>query len=179
MVGVRDVRARASGRSAASLIEHLVECQRELRQDRGFDALLAREIFVIRDVRATLIARRAELQHFHRPLILLDERRRIVRANAQTAGFIGLTPEPRDLAAALRNPTVLAAADSVLRGDRTRVIDFSLTLPVERQLRAGKVKALKGYLGGDLERGSAAEQIADNYLRFIKVYEDAEAGARV
>jgi 5-dehydro-2-deoxygluconokinase len=39
--------------------------------------------------------------------------------------------------------------------------------------------ALKGYLGGDLERGSAAEQIADNYLRFIKVYEDAEAGARV
>src|SRR6185312_1233925 len=39
--------------------------------------------------------------------------------------------------------------------------------------------ALKGYLGGDLERGSAAEQIADNYLRFIKVYEDAEASARV
>jgi myo-inositol catabolism protein IolC len=39
--------------------------------------------------------------------------------------------------------------------------------------------ALKAYLGGDLERGSAAEQIADNYLRFIQVYEDAEAGARV
>jgi myo-inositol catabolism protein IolC len=39
--------------------------------------------------------------------------------------------------------------------------------------------ALKGYLGGDLERGSAVEQIADNYLHFIQVYEDAEAGARV
>jgi myo-inositol catabolism protein IolC len=39
--------------------------------------------------------------------------------------------------------------------------------------------ALKGYLGGDLERGSAAEQIADNYLRFIKVYDDAEAAAKV
>jgi myo-inositol catabolism protein IolC len=39
--------------------------------------------------------------------------------------------------------------------------------------------ALKGYLGGDLERGSAAEQIADNYLRFIKVYDEAEASARV
>jgi myo-inositol catabolism protein IolC len=39
--------------------------------------------------------------------------------------------------------------------------------------------ALKGFLGGDLEREAAAEQIADNYLRFIKVYDDAEASARV
>jgi myo-inositol catabolism protein IolC len=38
---------------------------------------------------------------------------------------------------------------------------------------------LKGFLGGDLERSAAAEQIADNYLRFVKVYDDAEAGARV
>jgi two-component system phosphate regulon sensor histidine kinase PhoR len=49
------------------------------------------------------------------PLILLDERRRIVHANAQAAAFIGLTAAPRDLAAALRNPAVLAAADAVLR----------------------------------------------------------------
>jgi myo-inositol catabolism protein IolC len=39
--------------------------------------------------------------------------------------------------------------------------------------------ALKGFLGGDLEREAAAEQIADNYQRFIKVYDEAEAGARV
>jgi myo-inositol catabolism protein IolC len=39
--------------------------------------------------------------------------------------------------------------------------------------------ALKGFLGGDLEREAAAERIADNYQRFIKVYDDAEAGARV
>ena len=70
------------------------------------------------------------------PLILLDDRRRIVRANAQAAAFIGVTREPRDLAAELRNPAVLAAADAVLRGERTRVIDFSLTVPIERQLRA-------------------------------------------
>ena len=38
---------------------------------------------------------------------------------------------------------------------------------------------LKAFLGGDLEREAAAEQIADNYQRFIKVYDDAEAGARV
>ena len=39
--------------------------------------------------------------------------------------------------------------------------------------------ALKGFLDGDLERSAAAEQIADNYLRFIKVYDDAESSARV
>jgi myo-inositol catabolism protein IolC len=35
--------------------------------------------------------------------------------------------------------------------------------------------ALKGYLDKSLERDAAAEQIADNYMRFIKVYEEAEA----
>ena len=39
--------------------------------------------------------------------------------------------------------------------------------------------ALKGFLDGSLEREAAAEQIADNYQRFIKVYDEAEAGARV
>jgi myo-inositol catabolism protein IolC len=37
--------------------------------------------------------------------------------------------------------------------------------------------ALKGFLDGSLDRGKASEQIADNYLRFIQVYDDAEAGA--
>ena len=35
--------------------------------------------------------------------------------------------------------------------------------------------ALKGSLDGSLERGKAAQQIADNYLRFIDVYQEAEA----
>ncbi len=33
--------------------------------------------------------------------------------------------------------------------------------------------ALKGFLDGDLEREDAAQQIADNYLRFVKVYAEA------
>jgi myo-inositol catabolism protein IolC len=33
--------------------------------------------------------------------------------------------------------------------------------------------ALKSFLDGDLERDAAAQQIADNYLRFIKVYAEA------
>jgi myo-inositol catabolism protein IolC len=34
--------------------------------------------------------------------------------------------------------------------------------------------ALKGFLDGSLEREAAAEQIAENYLRFIRVYEEQE-----
>ncbi len=34
--------------------------------------------------------------------------------------------------------------------------------------------ALKGYFDGSLERGAAATQIAENYLRFIRVYEEQE-----
>jgi two-component system phosphate regulon sensor histidine kinase PhoR len=70
------------------------------------------------------------------PLILLDDRRLIVRANAPAAAFIGADPGPRDLAAALRNPAVLAAADSVLGGEPARVVDFAVAIPIERQLRA-------------------------------------------
>jgi 5-dehydro-2-deoxygluconokinase len=39
--------------------------------------------------------------------------------------------------------------------------------------------ALKGFLSGDVERADAAQQIADNYLRFIRVYERAEGRAPV
>jgi myo-inositol catabolism protein IolC len=39
--------------------------------------------------------------------------------------------------------------------------------------------ALKGFLDERLDREAATEQIADNYLRFVKVYDDAESGARV
>ncbi|HEU0024905.1 MAG TPA: DUF2090 domain-containing protein [Thermoleophilaceae bacterium] len=37
--------------------------------------------------------------------------------------------------------------------------------------------ALKGFLGGDLDREVAAQQIADNYLRFVRVYDEAARAA--
>jgi myo-inositol catabolism protein IolC len=37
--------------------------------------------------------------------------------------------------------------------------------------------ALKGFLDGSLERDAAAQRIADNYLRFVSVYREAEAKA--
>ncbi len=40
-------------------------------------------------------------------------------------------------------------------------------------------KSLSGFLAGDVERRAAAESIADSYLRFVQVYDDAESGAAV
>jgi 5-dehydro-2-deoxygluconokinase len=36
-------------------------------------------------------------------------------------------------------------------------------------------EALTGYLDGSLDREAASKQVCDNYLRFVNVYEDAEA----
>ena len=51
------------------------------------------------------------------PLLLIDIRRRIVRANAAAIELIGRRAEAGDLAGALRSPVLLSAVDSLLRGE--------------------------------------------------------------
>ena len=70
------------------------------------------------------------------PLLLLDERRRIVRANEAAAQLLGNRLVERDLAVALRQPALLAAVDAVLRGEGSRVVDFDLSAPAERHFSA-------------------------------------------
>ena len=68
------------------------------------------------------------------------------------------------------------------------------TEKVDQWLRAGAVvegyvgfaigrsiwwDALKAFLDGSLERDAAADQVADNYLRFVRVYEEAAGRAPV
>jgi two-component system, OmpR family, phosphate regulon sensor histidine kinase PhoR len=90
----------------------------------------------IRTAEARLAAADAVIAAIPDPLILLDDRRRVVHANAQAVSLLGVGEGPRDLAAMLRNPVVLAAADAVLRGEAARVVDFAVAVPVERQLQA-------------------------------------------
>jgi two-component system phosphate regulon sensor histidine kinase PhoR len=85
---------------------------------------------------AELGAAQAVLTALPDPLILLDERRRIVRANAAANDLLGMRLVDRDLAVALRHPGVLAAADAVLRGESARIVEFDITTPVERHLSA-------------------------------------------
>jgi two-component system phosphate regulon sensor histidine kinase PhoR len=88
------------------------------------------------DSRAELAATQAVLAALPDPMILLDERRRVVRANEAANELFGSEFVGRDLASRLRHPAVLAAVDAVLRGEGERIVEFALGLPVERQLSA-------------------------------------------
>ena len=69
---------------------------------------------------ARLAAAEAVFAAIPEPQILLDRRRRIIRTNPAATEFIGSVPDGADLAASLRNPGILAAADAVLAGGATR-----------------------------------------------------------
>lgn len=90
----------------------------------------------IRVTEAELGAARAVLAALPEPLILIDEARRVVSANAAATALLGDRLVDRDLAGALRHPAVLAAVDAVLRGEGDRVAEFDVTSPVERHLSA-------------------------------------------
>jgi two-component system phosphate regulon sensor histidine kinase PhoR len=106
------------------------------------------------------------------PLIVIDGQRRIVRANPAATEFVGIVPEASDLAASLRNPVVLAAADAVLAGEHARVVDFVLSVPVERVMRA-RVARIEGTSSGgavailtlhDITALKAAEQMRADFV---------------
>ncbi len=76
------------------------------------------------------------LHHLPDPLLVLDEKRRIARTNEAADVLLGPNLADRDLAVALRQPPLLAAADAVLRGDGDRLVEFDLTDPVDRHFSA-------------------------------------------
>ena len=127
------------------------------------------------DIRAAadqLAAAEAVIAAVPDPLILLDERRRIVRFNGQAAAVLDSAPGLRDLAASIRNPAVLAAADAVLHGEAARVVDFTVTVPVERLLRARFARIDRPSLDGavavltlhDITELKRAEQMRADFI---------------
>ncbi|MGE0258360.1 MAG: ATP-binding protein [Alphaproteobacteria bacterium] len=106
----------------------------------------------IEHARTRLAAAEAVIAAIPDPLLLIDGRRRIVRANTAATELIGRRAEPGDLAGALRSPVLLAAVDALLRagpgGEMARVpgsaigsgperhIEFTLSGSTDRVLRA-------------------------------------------
>jgi two-component system, OmpR family, phosphate regulon sensor histidine kinase PhoR len=143
---------------------------RELRRSAMRLVRLWRERIAAAEVRAA--AAEAVVAAVPDPLILLDERRLIVGSNAQAAAFVGADRGPRDLAAALRNPAVLGAADAVLRGEPARVIEFAVAVPVERHLRAHLARIGQPSLDGavailtlhDITELKRAEQMRADFI---------------
>ncbi|MBP2229802.1 two-component system phosphate regulon sensor histidine kinase PhoR [Azospirillum agricola] len=87
-------------------------------------------------VQAQLDANDSIFDALHDPLLLIDAERQVTRANLAARGLFGDKVVGRELASTLRNPNVLEAVDSVLRGGASRVIEFTLPVPVERSFEA-------------------------------------------
>lgn len=137
VIGVAKVRAAVdalAGEGASQDVATLSPSVRDLWLAVGRWARASRQKLAARE--AELGAAQAVLVALPDPLILLDERRRIVRANAAANELLGMRLVERDLAVALRHPAVLAAADAVLHGEASRVVEFDITTPVERHLSA-------------------------------------------
>ena len=70
------------------------------------------------------------------PLFLIDNERRIERANHAATELFGSPLAGRDLATAVRNPAVLGALDTALASGKGQTVEFSLAEPVERDFVA-------------------------------------------
>jgi two-component system phosphate regulon sensor histidine kinase PhoR len=124
------------------------------------------------EANARLASAQAIIEKAPDPLMLLDERRQIVRSNPAAAEMVGMPSRPRDLALVLRNPAVLAAADAVLGGETARSVEFTLTAPVERQLRARFARIDRPVLDGaiavvtlhDITQLKRAEQMRADFI---------------
>ncbi|KAA0575575.1 ATP-binding protein [Azospirillum sp. Sh1] len=113
-------------------------------------------------VRMQLDADEAVIDALPAPLLLMDAERQVVRANRTARELFGDKIVDRDLASCLRTPAVLEAVDSVLRGGASRIIEFTLPVPVERSFEA-QVKPFQrlvpepdpSLLDGDIEEEPA------------------------
>ncbi|WP_425450165.1 ATP-binding protein [Virgifigura deserti] len=88
------------------------------------------------ELEAVVTANETILASLPDPLIMLDDERRIVRANHAAETLLGRSLAGRDLITVLRNPPLIEAVDAALVGGPGRVVEFSLPVPVERVFSA-------------------------------------------
>ena len=89
-----------------------------------------------RDLEALVAANEAVISGLPDPLIMLDEQRRIVRANRAAGALLGPNIAGRELFEVLRNPTVTEAVTSAFASRESRMVEFTLPVPVERSFSA-------------------------------------------
>jgi two-component system phosphate regulon sensor histidine kinase PhoR len=82
------------------------------------------------------------------PILLLDRQRRIIGENAAARKTFGRQQRDRDLAALLRHPDLLEAADQVLAGGAGRDVELTLPSPVNGEFRAMIEPLLRSGSGG-------------------------------
>jgi len=70
------------------------------------------------------------------PLIVVDGKREVLRANHAARELFGERMVARDLAASVRHPEILEAVDAVRGGGTSRFVEFTIPVPVERIFEA-------------------------------------------
>ena len=124
------------------------------------------------DLETAVASNEAILATLPDPLIMLDGRRRIVRLNAAAETLFGVTAEGRDLTDVFREPTLLEAVDEILSGASSRVIEFDIPGPVQRNFSARTLrlpaKAADGTVAiltlHDLTSVKRAEQLRADFV---------------
>lgn len=110
----------------------------------GLGAALKRSDQAQRAVRAELDAamsgNAAALAGLPDPLVMLDRRRRIVRANPAAQTLFDEAPDGRDLTVFLRSPDLIAAVDEVLEGSETSQAAFTVPGRLRRDFEARLVR---------------------------------------
>ena len=89
-----------------------------------------------RDLEALVAANEAVISGLPDPLIMLDEQRRVVRANRAAGALLGPNIAGRELFEVLRNPTVTEAVNAAFASRESRMVEFTLPVPVERSFSA-------------------------------------------
>ena len=101
-----------------------------------------------REIEAIMAGNESILASLPDPLIMLDRRRAIVRANPAAQALYGSAFVGQDLTRLLRNPDLLAAADAAVTGQESQQLEFVLPGDIDRHftatLRALSPAALDG-----------------------------------
>ncbi|CAA6605200.1 putative two-component sensor histidine kinase, classical system [Rhodospirillaceae bacterium LM-1] len=110
------------------------------RPERGWAASLIAQLFRLRENWSRELRRQyaiagtyeTVLDSLPDPLLLLDDKRRVVRANLTARKLFGRNLRERDLAQFLRDPDVLEAVDAVLAGTSGQEVPFESAGTVAR-----------------------------------------------
>ena len=89
-----------------------------------------------RELEAVVTANETIFASLPDPLLMLDDERRVVRANRAADSLFGEPAAGRELIALMRAPALLEAVDAAMRGAPGRLVELSLPVPIERSLRA-------------------------------------------
>ncbi|MEE2525457.1 ATP-binding protein [Hyphobacterium sp. HN65] len=86
----------------------------------------------------------AMLENLPFPVLLVGSGGRIERANPAAHEYLGLGSESGLLSASLRQPKVLEAVSSVLRGDGGKIVEYSTFAPIESHVRVHVIPLKSG-----------------------------------